>query len=87
MGLNQRVGELEYTVGAEVRAFATEGQRFRPGSEPNTLEAADGGIWRLGEDALHGPGGEQLPRRGLTPAFWFAWQAFHPSTDVWPPVE
>jgi len=87
MGLNQRVGELEYTVGAEVRAFFSEGPRFRAGSAQDTLETADGDVWRIGEDALHGPGGEQFARLRLTPAFWFAWQAFHPSTEVWPPAE
>jgi hypothetical protein len=86
-GSSPFVRELEYTVGAEVRAFAPGEQRFRPGSAPDTLEAADGGVWRVAEDALHGPAGERLPRQLLTSAFWFAWQAFHPATEVWPPAE
>ena len=99
-GGDARVGELVYEVGAEVRAFDAGERRFRPAAAGTREEddsgtafsvdeivASDGSRWRVAEDGLHGPGGEQLPRRVLTPAFWFAWQAFHPTTEVWPVLE
>jgi hypothetical protein len=83
-GVHQRIGELRYTAGAEVRVFARGEHRFRPGADPGILLAEDGSEWEVGDDALHGPAGAELPSLAGTPAFWFAWQAFHPSTDVWP---
>ena len=86
-GSDPRAGARGYTVGAEVRAYSAGAHRFRAAADPATLEAEDGTTWRVAEDVLHGPDGERLPRQLLTPSFWFAWQAFHPATEVWPPVE
>jgi hypothetical protein len=39
-----------------------------------------GASWRVDDDALVGPAGEQLPRVPAHRAFWFGWSAQHPDT-------
>jgi len=48
-------------------------------------ELADerGGIWRVTEDALVGPGGERLTRLPGHLAYWFGWFAFFPATELY----
>jgi hypothetical protein len=42
-------------------------------------------VWTLEGEALSGPlqGRELKPVRGSYVAFWFAWAAFHPGTELW----
>jgi len=81
-GFNQRVGPVRYDAGGTVRAYATEGEGFKLGPDEETLTDAQGGSWRITEEALVGPEGQRAPRRPGTLAYWFAWQAFHPQTEL-----
>ncbi len=60
----------------EVRAFARAAQVFTAGAEPDRLRDANGGSWRVEEEALVGPAGEQLPRLPGHLAYWFAWDSY-----------
>jgi Protein of unknown function (DUF3179) len=75
-------GELRYDAGGAVRAYRRGDVEFSQGPDAATLRDAQGGVWRIEEDALLGPGGERLPRVQGTLAYWFAWQAFHPDTAL-----
>ena len=56
-----------------VRAYARKGQVF----EGNASSVkGPGGVWRLEEDALYGPVGEQLPRIPGHISYWFAWDGY-----------
>ncbi len=59
-----------------VRAFESGGRIF--GAVDGSLEtvSAEGGLWRVEEDALVGPGGERLQRLAGHIAYWFAWDNF-----------
>jgi len=48
------------------------------------LTDAEGGVWEVTETALVGPDGRTLDRltEGFV-AFWFAWSAFYPGTDIY----
>jgi hypothetical protein len=52
------------------------------------LTDADGGVWQTTETELLGPNGESLRRltEGFV-AFWFAWSAFYPGTDIYDGTE
>jgi hypothetical protein len=71
-----------YEAGGAVRAYRRGARELAPGVGADALRDADGGVWRVEEDALHGPAGERLPRLPGTLAYWFAWQAFHPDTAL-----
>ena len=71
-----------YDAGGAVRAYARGAHEFAPGDDAATLRDAVGALWRLEEDALLGPAGERLPRLPGALAYWFAWQAFHPTTAL-----
>jgi hypothetical protein len=73
---------LRYDAGGAVRAYRRGERELALGPDAATLRDADGGVWRLDEDALVGPQGERLPRLPGTLAYWFAWQAFHPETAL-----
>ncbi len=82
-GLNQRIGQVTYDAGGEVRAYARGGHTFRPGPEPGSLIDEAGRAWRVSEAALVGPEGERAPRLGGHLAYWFGWYAFFPHTLVY----
>jgi len=78
--VNDTVGLVDVVlIGREmtrtVRAYRRDGRTFEPGREPETL-LSGGETWRVGDDALTGPGGEKLPRVAGHVAFRFAWAAF-----------
>lgn len=84
--LNDSIGATPIVlIGEEgpdtVRAYRREGREFKAGEEPLELTAADGATWRIGEDALLGPGGERLARLPGVVAFWFAWQSRFPTAQ------
>ena len=56
-------------------AFAG-GQRFARSGDAAVVVGADGRNWRIGKDALFGPGGERLPRLAGHLAYWFAWDNY-----------
>jgi hypothetical protein len=75
-----------YEAGGAVRAYARGERELSLGTEAATLRDDAGGVWRIEEDALLGAAGERLPRLPGTLAYWFAWQAFYPDTDLLPVV-
>jgi hypothetical protein len=82
-GEHPRHGRLRFSPGAEVRVYARErALALAPGPGPDDLVDAGGRPWRATDEALLGPGGERAPRLPGTVAYWFAWQAFHPETEL-----
>ena len=81
-GRNERIGPVAYDSGGEVRAFERD-RFFTPGDDPDGLLDAEGGEWRVTEEALVGPGGERLERINGHLAYWFGWYAFFPDTEVY----
>lgn len=82
-GVNQYVGPVTYTAGAEVRAYERGDVTFQPGAEAGVVVDGDGRSWQVTEDALLGPEGQELPRLGGHLAYWFGWYAFYPETLVY----
>jgi hypothetical protein len=82
-GQNQRVGPVQYEAGREVRAFDRGTKTFRPSPTPEAVLDDKGQTWKITEEALVGPGGEQAPRLGGHLAYWFGWFAFYPKTLVY----
>jgi hypothetical protein len=82
-GEHPRRGRLRFSPGAEVRVYLRDRSvEFAPGTAPDELVDAGGGVWRVGDEALFGPGGARADRIPGTVAYWFAWQAFHPDTEL-----
>jgi hypothetical protein len=71
-----------YAAGAEVRAYAAGVHRFAPGPDPAAVLDEGGAAWSVTEEALLGPGGERAPRLAGVLAYWFAWSAFFPETQL-----
>ncbi|HET9765462.1 MAG TPA: hypothetical protein VFS60_01370 [Thermoanaerobaculia bacterium] len=67
-----------------VRAYRRGLHRFRT-SENGELVDEQGVRWRLDESSLIpvAGGAEPLPRVPGVPSFWFGWQAFYPSGELW----
>ncbi|MGE4609535.1 MAG: DUF3179 domain-containing protein [Myxococcota bacterium] len=82
-GRSVRTGPATYRAGGEVRAYDRGARQFGPGPDPRTVTDADGGSWRVTEDALEGPGGERLPRIAGSLAYWFGWNAFYPEARLY----
>ena len=79
--IHDRVGELDAVLIGNgstetVRAFESGSRRFAldPG-DPGSV-TSDDQRWRITEDALIGPDGEQLPRLTGHVAYWFAWASY-----------
>jgi hypothetical protein len=79
-GYNQRVGEVSYSAGGEVRAYARQDETFSPGEEVNTVLDSQGHVWQVTEEALVGPNGEIVERVSGHLAYWFGWFSFFPKT-------
>lgn len=79
-GQNRRVGDITYTAGAQIRAYARGAHTFTPGVGATAVVDAAGNTWQVTEAALIGPGGETLPRINGHLAYWFGWYAFYPDT-------
>jgi hypothetical protein len=58
-----------------VRAYATDGEPFQASNGADGL-TLDGETWRITEDALVGPRGEELHRLPGHIAYWFAWSGY-----------
>ena len=78
--ISDRAGILDLVlIGDEatrtVRAYRTDGRKFTKGA---SLDAplSDGKPWRVTEDALLGPAGENFPRLPGHIAYWFAWSGY-----------
>jgi len=82
-GEHPQLGRIRFSPGAEVRAYARDrALELAPGSAPDQLVDAEGRPWRATDEALLGPEGQRLARLPGTVVYWFAWQAFHPETEL-----
>lgn len=82
-GENRRVGAVSYNSGDEVRAYQRGSHTFTPDSQPGRLLDERGETWKVTEDALVGPDGENAPRLSGHLAYWFGWYAFFPNTLIY----
>jgi hypothetical protein len=78
--INDRVGNIDVVLIGDaetrtVRAYRRDGRTFASTESDATL-SADGALWRVTEDALVGPSGQQLPRVAGHVAYWFAWAGY-----------
>jgi hypothetical protein len=85
--INDGVGALPRVLtgdGADrrVRAYEPGARRFAAAGEG--LRDQDGGLWRLTEAALVGPGGARLARVAGHVSYWFAWNGcLGVECDLW----
>lgn len=82
-GQNQRIGQVSYDAGGEVRTYERADRTFTAGPDPNTILDSDGHPWLVSEEALIGPDGEQAPRINGHLAYWFGWFSFFPKTLIY----
>ncbi|MEM7364740.1 MAG: DUF3179 domain-containing protein, partial [Pseudomonadota bacterium] len=87
-------GENIVAVGSEALNFAVAYSRELPDSTsltftplqnnlPGVMMDNEGTIWDVFGVGIAGPRtGEQLPRTDSYIAYWFAWAAFHPDTEI-----
>ncbi|MCG8589317.1 MAG: DUF3179 domain-containing protein [Proteobacteria bacterium] len=73
--------ERQYRAGAAVRAYRRGAHRFSSGEAGQPVDER-GRPWRVTEAALEGPDGAHLERLPGVLAYWFAWAAFHPQTEL-----
>lgn len=87
--IHDRVGDQPVVLVADdesgaVRAYRSNRRLSTVGDlENGELRSADGGVWRLQEDALVNGKGERSDRLAGHMAFWFGWYAFYPQTEVY----
>jgi hypothetical protein len=89
--VHDRLGDLEIVLIGEatgaVRAYRSGGRRFGSSPQAGELRDAEGGTWRLEEEALvpiAAGGASRLERVPGHLALWFAWYGFFPHTEVYP---
>ena len=82
-GTNQRVGQVAYNAGGEVRAYDRADETFTSGPGPDTVLDSAGRSWHVTEEALIGPEGESAPRINGHLAYWFGWYSFFPKTLIY----
>jgi hypothetical protein len=71
-----------FSPGAEIRAYARGADTFHAGANPDELLDASGAAWIATDLGLVSPAGTTHRRLPGTSAYWFAWQAFHPDTEL-----
>ena len=79
--INDTVGDLDVVligdaVTRTVRAYHADGRDFSAVAVGLDKIEAEGKRWRVEEDALRGPDGEQLARLPGHIAYYFAWSGF-----------
>lgn len=77
-----KVALLRYDAGGAVRAYQSDGHRFKLGPDDSTLLDEEGAEWKIAEEALEGPKGARAERSAGSLAYWFAWRAHHPKTEL-----
>ena len=79
--INDQLGTLGVVlIGSErernVRAYRRGQMRFSESRETGWLIAADGARWKITEDSLRSPNGDQLTRLPGHLGYWFAWHNY-----------
>jgi len=71
--------------GHGARAYARGEHTFKSAAPDTTLVLLDeqGDEWQVAENALVGPGGEELERLPGHMAYWFGWFSFYPQTKIY----
>ena len=64
------------------RVYGAKGVTFSKWDRKVTLVDQDGQIWKVTENALLGPAGQQLDRLAAHRAFWFGWHAQFPHSRL-----
>ncbi len=82
-GINRRAGLVNYSPGAEVRAYDRGDFEFSSGETEDEVVDQDGTVWTVTEEALVSESGETLERLPGHLAFWFGWFAFFPNTEIY----
>ena len=65
-----------------VRVYLSGGENFSA-VDDQTLKDREGRLWQIRDSALVAPDGESLPRYPGHLAYWFAWYAFFPETELY----
>jgi hypothetical protein len=78
--VNDRVGDLDVVLVGQadsrtVRAYERGARQFRAVAGGGLADGG-GAVWRIAEDALHGPDGASLPRVAGQISYWFAWDGY-----------
>ena len=87
--VNDEIGGLPIVLiadptGGAVRAYRSEGRRFAEGPHGEVIEPATGASWSVAEEGLRPYlGGPPLARVAGHRAYWFAWYAFFPETELY----
>jgi hypothetical protein len=83
---HNRLGGREFVVLTDAsganRVYESVGIRFMSWDGDSAARDSSGQTWKLGEDALSGPGGRILRRLPAHRAFWFGWYAAFPDTRL-----
>jgi hypothetical protein len=88
--INDRVGFVDIVLigdpdGYGARAYKANGHRFARGAAPDELMSGDA-RWRLTENGLIGPKGENLARLPGHVAYWFAWAGYFEDAQLGGPL-
>ena len=81
-GLARGKRDVEYSAGAEVRAYASEGRTFSLVGNREVLMDESGMAWTLTENALTNSEGVSLKRIPGHLAYWFGWSTFYADTEL-----
>ena len=81
-GYSYELEHITYSAGNEIRVFASDGFTFER-LEDGTIVDAQNRTWQMTEAALLGSNEEMLERRSGHISFWFGWQSFFPTTEVY----
>ncbi len=82
-GSSVQSGPARYESGGEVRAYRRGDHEFRLGEASDHLLDENGQRWAVQEDALISGTGDRQERVPGVLSYWFAWQSFHPRTDLY----
>ena len=81
-----RIGRQGFVVLTDAsganRVYESGRSHFESWDGDFQLRERSGGVWRLSEDRLAGPGGETLKRLPAHRAFWFGWYSAYPGTRL-----
>ncbi len=83
---HDRLGRQEFVVLTDAsganRVYESGGVRFESWDGEAAARDSSGRNWKVGEDALGGPGGRTLKRLPAHRSFWFGWYAAYPDTRL-----